>query len=51
MDKCAECKYAVLDFNEYYGTSDREWFVCDCLHNQDVEQDECEEFERREEVR
>lgn len=44
---CEECKYAEWDYEEYYGTTKKQWFVCGC--KADCDPEDCDEFERREE--
>ena len=44
MADCINCKYAVLDCEEYYNTTDKQWFVEDC--KKDIpDADCCPEFE------
>ena len=43
MAECGICKHAILDFEEYYGTSQKEWFVDGC--KKDCDPDDCNEFE------
>lgn len=45
MTRCDECKHAVLGYEEYYGTTLKEWFVERCKKDLDIESDECEDFE------
>ena len=40
---CETCKHAELDYEEYYGTTDKQWFVSGC------ELEECR-YEEREEA-
>ena len=46
MDECEDCKYAEWDYEEYYETTQTQWFVCGCKIDCDPE--DCDEFERRE---
>ena len=41
---CTKCKHAEWDCEEYYGGG-REYFVCGCNRDADLEADECEEYE------
>ena len=43
MSDCCMCHHAILDYSEYYGTKDKEWFVCGC--KKDMEPDDCNEYE------
>ena len=45
MTRCDECKHAILDYEEYYGTTLKEWFVDRCEKDLDMDADECEDFE------
>lgn len=45
-NECETCKYALFDYEEYYGTTAKEWFVCGCEKGNDP--DECEEYEYEE---
>ena len=47
MSDCCTCRHAILDYEEYYGTKDKEWFVCGC--KKDMETDDCNEYEEVEE--
>ena len=40
MCKCEECPYAIWDYESYYGTTQREWFVDGC--KKDLLPEECE---------
>lgn len=44
MSDCTECKYAEYDYEEYYGTRQKQWFVCGCKKGYDIEQG-CKEEE------
>lgn len=44
MDECRNCKYAICDYEEYYGGK-RQWFVEDCRRGCDIDADECDEYE------
>lgn len=37
MTDCTECKSAIWDYEEYYGTTQKEYFVCGCKENKDPE--------------
>ncbi len=41
---CTNCKYALWDYETYYGTTRREWFVTGCEMRLD-EPDDCKEKE------
>lgn len=43
MGKCEDCPYAVWDYETYYGTTQKDWFVSDC--KLDKMPGECEEEE------
>ena len=43
--KCTECKSAIWDYEEYYGTTQKERFVCGCKENKDPELCESEQYE------
>ena len=43
MNKCEDCPNAIWDYEEYYGTTRREYFVCGC--DKDAEPEECEDEE------
>jgi len=46
MPKCENCVYAEWDYNTYYGTSQREYFISGCTNDMGApENEECEEFE------
>lgn len=48
MGNCNTCKYAECDYETYYGTSQKEWFVCGCKKDNDFpidDDDECEDYE------
>lgn len=49
MTRCDLCKHAILDYEEYYGTTLKEWFVERCGKDLDMEVDDCEGFEEVEE--
>lgn len=43
MSNCRNCKYAIIDYYEYYG-GEKQYFVADCKKDMPGEE-ECEEFE------
>lgn len=47
MTKCEQCKFAEWDYETYYGTTRKEWFICGCKKDVDYweEHEDCEEFE------
>lgn len=48
MSDCTRCKYAIWDYEEYYGTNLREYFVSDCARGYDPGVDDCgDEYEER----
>ena len=38
---CTECPHAIWDYEEYYGTTQKQWFVDGCKIGKDPE--ECED--------
>ena len=48
MSRCEDCKYAVWDYEEYYGGAKR-WFVDDCKKCNSDDDGECDDFEEVEE--
>lgn len=51
MSKCESCANAVWDYEEYYGTTRKQYFVDGCkLDNELCESGECDDYiEEREE--
>ena len=47
MDKCETCKYATTDYEDYYGGG-REYFVEGCEKCNDIDTEDCEDYEERE---
>ena len=45
MSDCYTCKHAIMDYEEYYGTTRKQWFVDGCEKCRIVGQDDCPEFE------
>ena len=43
-EKCFECRHAEWDYETYYGTTRKEWFVCDCKLGY-ASPTECEEYD------
>lgn len=43
MTKCINCANAVWDYEEYYNTTKRQYFVSGCKLDMD-ESDDCEEY-------
>lgn len=43
MTECENCKYALWDYEEYYGTTHREWFVSGCRKGIELRED-CEYY-------
>lgn len=52
MNDCMNCNYAITDYFEYYGTTAKNYFVCDCAIGMDPEENdgECEGFEEYDEL-
>ena len=46
MSRCRDCKYAIKDYEEYYGTNRREYLIAGC--EKDMDGTECEEYEESE---
>jgi hypothetical protein len=44
MTNCGNCRFAVIDYEEYYGTTMRQYFVSGCKKGLE-ESEDCEEFE------
>lgn len=44
--RCGRCRYAVWDYETYYGTTRADWFVADCSKGLDGENggEDCEEY-------
>ena len=38
FSKCAECPYALLDYETYYGTTQKQYFVAGCKKNKSPEE-------------
>ena len=45
MSRCKDCKYAILDYCEYY-RGGKQYFVAGC--KKDMDGTECEEYEESE---
>lgn len=43
MNWCETCAYALWDYEEYSGTTQRQWFVCGC--KKDLDENECDLME------
>ena len=43
MKDCTKCCHAQWDYEEFYGTTKKRYFVCGC--KKDEEPEECEEYE------
>ena len=37
MKDCTECEYAEWDYETYYGTTQKQYFVCGCKLNKEPE--------------
>ncbi len=48
MNDCNTCIYAEMDYEEYYGTTKKQWFVCGC--KKDIVPEECEDCDEYEEL-
>lgn len=44
MADCQYCKHAIMDYEDYYGTTLKKWFVTGCEKCRNGEGD-CPEFE------
>lgn len=43
---CQRCKFAIWDYEEYYNSPDKQWFVDGCIKDcEEPEGNECEEYE------
>lgn len=40
---CGSCKFAEWDYEEYYNTNSKQWFVCGC--EKDSVPENCEDYE------
>ncbi len=38
-ERCFGCPFAEMDFEEYYGTKEKQWFVCGCKLSQEENAD------------
>ena len=49
MSRCEDCRYADWDYELYYGSNRKAWFVCGCLKAKDLDADGagCEEYEEK----
>lgn len=46
MKDCKHCRFSELDYEEYYNSPDKQWFVCGCIKDLDApESDDCEGYE------
>ena len=36
---CQTCKFAEWDYVTYYNTTQKRWFVCDCMKDNDFTED------------
>lgn len=43
MADCKHCRFAEWDYEEYFNTTDKQWFVSGCIKDEDEEN--CEGFE------
>lgn len=50
MSDCRICEFSQWDYEEYYGTDRKEWFMCGCIKNMDYEEDteDCEGYQKHE---
>ena len=46
MDRCYKCRHAEWDYETYYGTSKKQWFVSGC--KLDEVEEECPDYEEEE---
>ncbi len=49
MSNCKHCRFAEWDYEEYYNSPDKAWFVCGCIKDLDCEEDGagCEGYEEK----
>ncbi len=49
MINCEHCRFAKWDYEEYYNSPDKAWFVCGCIKDLDCEEDGagCEGYEEK----
>ena len=47
MGRCEDCRFADWDYELYYGSNRKAWFVCGCIKDLDCEEDgaSCEGYE------
>ena len=46
MSDCRYCRFATWDYEGYYNTIDKQWFVSGCIKSlDDPEGSDCEEYE------
>ena len=43
VNKCEECEHAIWDYETYYGTIRKDWFIDGC--KKDLTPEECEDDE------
>ena len=43
MSECENCRYALWDYEEYYGTTHKDWFVSGCRKGIELRED-CEYY-------
>ena len=49
MPECGWCKHAEWDYETYYGTTQKFWFVCGCKNGNDCEDEQnCKDYEEEE---
>jgi len=49
MPECGWCKHAEWDYETYYGTTQKFWFVCWCKKGNDCEDEQnCKDYEEEE---
>lgn len=49
MINCEHCRFAEWDYEQYYGSNEKAWFVCGCIKDLDCEEDgaDCEGYEEK----
>ena len=44
MTDCNSCQYADRDYEDFYGTTQRQYFVCGCKKELDLDAEDCEGY-------
>ena len=46
MKDCKHCRFSEWDYEEYYNSPDKQWFVCGCIKDLDApESEDCDGYE------